>query len=439
MWLSFVTVNSTLTAIYYLHRTLLIIHHCILTIWLAISFWPKFYWEMFGPNSRGPSIWHVISTAHVPPPQLQQDVYLERHKLSVLPEKYQVHTNTVQVSGANTYLQQSGSQDLARAVNAATKYEPATDPLYLSIAYNRILKMRPDIPEDDTFLHILSFISISMIYTIFITRGLVRLFIGRINDRLWPPAERPRRRRRRRKTKLKRPVSLPKMTMRAFATSKSPSEVFTNDSDGIAFIMDNSATGAICNERTMFIGRFTPTRVTLITAEGTKQHTKMVGTIRVIFTTDEGTSNTYDVPGVVYDQDSPHNLIGIPFLAKYFASTHESHDDGTWIKSGACESTLTWDHGKHERTFEHPASELPEMRVNEGTNYFSAFCTRIQRVFNDKAHYAFSSAFTIEPETSPDTVHKITQDEEIEWCDPTPIDHGPKKKVRSAASTKTSK
>ena len=82
--------------------------------------------------------------------------------------------------------------------------------------------------------------------------------------------------------------------------------------------MDNSATGAICNERSMFAGRFTPTLVTLITAEGTKQHTNMVETLCTTFITDDGTSHSYDVPGVVYDPDSPHNLIDIPFLAKYF-------------------------------------------------------------------------------------------------------------------------
>jgi len=122
----------------------------------------------------------------------------------------------------------------------------------------------------------------------------------------------------------------------------------------------------------MFTGRFTPSLVTWITAEGTKQHTKMVGTLHTTFTACDGTYHSYDVPGVVYDPDSPHNLIGIPFLAKYVATQTESHDDGTWIKSGACISTLTWDHGKYERTFEHPSSELPEMQVNEGTSYF--FC-----------------------------------------------------------------
>lgn len=76
----------------------------------------------------------------------------------------------------------------------------------------------------------------------------------------------------------------------------------------------------------MFTGRFTPTIVTLVTAEGEKEHTKMVGTLRVTVHDNSGTPFTYDIPGVVYDKDSPHSLLGVPFLAKYFAKEGEGRD-----------------------------------------------------------------------------------------------------------------
>ena len=129
--------------------------------------------------------------------------------------------------------------------------------------------------------------------------------------------------------------------MKAYAATSSHNETFSMDSDGMAFIMDNLATGGIYNIRSMFVGKFEPQVVELTTANGVSEKKQMVGTIWVAFRDDEGTSHTYDIPRVVYDPDSPHNLLGIPFLAKYFASTGESRDSVTWTKSGAEESEFS--------------------------------------------------------------------------------------------------
>ena len=59
--------------------------------------------------------------------------------------------------------------------------------------------------------------------------------------------------------------------------------------------------------------------------------------------------------------------------------------------------------GKHTRTFYHSERRLPELVLGTGFNYFSSFCTRVRRHYDDNVQYAFSSAYTvIEPET-PDT------------------------------------
>ena len=79
------------------------------------------------------------------------------------------------------------------------------------------------------------------------------------------------------------------------------------------------------------------------------------------------------------------------------------------------------------------------MQVNEGTSYFSAFCTRIKRIFNDEVHYAFSSAFALAPAASSDNENKETSDEDTTWYAPTSIDDGPNKKVRFSDSTKAPK
>ncbi|KAL7546945.1 LOW QUALITY PROTEIN: hypothetical protein ACHAWF_014538, partial [Thalassiosira exigua] len=143
--------------------------------------------------------------------------------------------------------------------------------------------------------------------------------------------------------------------------------------------------------------KFTPHMIQLTTAQGVCARQQMVGTIRITIRDDEGDLHQYDIPGVVYDPDSPHSLIGIPFLAKNFASDDETSDRGTWIKSGDEESQLSWDHEKYTRHFGHPASELPEMQVNEGTAYFQAFCSRMKQAMSDRVHFAFSSAFSVDP------------------------------------------
>jgi hypothetical protein len=43
---------------------------------------------------------------------------------------------------------------------------------------------------------------------------------------------------------------------------------FSVDTDGVYLIIDNSATGGICNIKPMFVGDFEYQTVTLITAEG---------------------------------------------------------------------------------------------------------------------------------------------------------------------------
>ena len=53
---------------------------------------------------------------------------------------------------------------------------------------------------------------------------------------------------------------------------------------------------------------------------------------------------------------------------------------GMFAKSSGTKTMLQWDHGKHKLHFWHvTASQLPEIRLYQGTNYFKAFCTRMAR------------------------------------------------------------
>ena len=54
-----------------------------------------------------------------------------------------------------------------------------------------------------------------------------------------------------------------------YATAADPNEkAFSWDTDGIQFVVDNSATSIISKERRIFHGHITPKRVTLETADG---------------------------------------------------------------------------------------------------------------------------------------------------------------------------
>ena len=173
---------------------------------------------------------------------------------------------------------------------------------------------------------------------------------------------------------------------------------FTSDTDGLSFIIDNSANGAICNEHSLFVGPFKKVNVTVVTAHGPVTEVKNVGKLRLVLKDDEGKDWSYDIPEVVYDPDSPYCLLGIPFLGKFFAKKagdSKVYDDETWILSRSTHSHFKWDHGRHERHFEHGDSTLPELRLYEGSSFFAAFCTRMKAYVNDKVNYAFSSAFSL--------------------------------------------
>ena len=139
------------------------------------------------------------------------------------------------------------------------------------------------------------------------------------------------------------------------------------------------------------------------TAEVTSASTKLVGIIRLLLTEEKNENQIYDIPGCIYDLDSPINILVIPELVKCFndsANFHNPlHDDGTTVKSGATKSHFIWYHSRREHHFMHGASHMPELHLYAGHGYFNALCTSIHKLVGEKVHYAFSSAFSINPHT----------------------------------------
>ena len=128
-----------------------------------------------------------------------------------------------------------------------------------------------------------------------------------------------------------------------------------------------------------------------------------MGVLCIVLTDNSNKHHTYDVPGFFYDPDSPLNILGVPCLGKYFDDgvdiRNPLDEDGTTVKSGSTKSNFVWDHGKHERHFIHVSSRFPELILYVGHGYFNAFYTRVHKLLGVKVHYAFSSAYSVEPKT----------------------------------------
>ena len=61
----------------------------------------------------------------------------------------------------------------------------------------------------------------------------------------------------------KQQKELPTIHVKVFATKRPNEESFAWDTYGLPFVVDNSATSIICNERKVFTGKLTPTKIML--------------------------------------------------------------------------------------------------------------------------------------------------------------------------------
>ena len=68
-------------------------------------------------------------------------------------------------------------------------------------------------------------------------------------------------------------------------------------------------------------------------------------------------------------------------------------DIGTCISSNYCNSTFSWDFGKHTRTFPNSKRGLPEMPVNEGYSIFTTYINFLNQFLVDTVESNLSSIF----------------------------------------------
>ena len=131
------------------------------------------------------------------------------------------------------------------------------------------------------------------------------------------------------------------------------------DTDGIPFVINNSATCTICNDRSQFVRPLQVQHTSVETTHGTASLV-YAGTIAIRLTTDAGQTFEYHVPNTIYNPN-------FPFNAKDTIPNRD--DDGTYVRSSASKTTFVWDHGQHSRDFTHDARSLPVLTLKTGVGY----------------------------------------------------------------------
>ena len=139
------------------------------------------------------------------------------------------------------------------AVAAATVTVFYDDPIHLEIPYIYFMERLPE-PPDGLLKSMLSFTLILFAYLYPILRGLISFCMKRIL-KIFVNHDRRRQKRHRHLTKLQ---------IKVFAADTGEVEsYFSWDTNGIPFIVDNSATAIICSERKIFTGNLSPMSITL--------------------------------------------------------------------------------------------------------------------------------------------------------------------------------
>ena len=110
------------------------------------------------------------------------------------------------------------------------------------------------------------------------------------------------------------------------------------DSDSSFWVCDNSATGHICNDRSLFHGELVPSTFSVSAATGTSE-TNLMGTIVLSVQDDDGVEHTFTLREVVYMKDSPVYLLSTRRLAEQFPD--EAGDQIAEAQESCCSSKST--------------------------------------------------------------------------------------------------
>ena len=248
----------------------------------TILFWPRFYYSIMKPKENRRTLWQILrNPVPVTGPKAAKRIFtvwqpggtnnLIRNKIVCLNQNMHCLSH-YQVKGAFAHLNQKAVQDLDEALAAACAITYYDDPLHLAVPYIFFMDLLPE-PPDGCIKSSLFLTLILFVYLFPIFKALLKHWTTLLLSRIILSDDRNvfvRYGRRKRKTK-----RVTCLHIRLCATDADPGDSpFSWDTDGIAFIIDNSATVIISNERKLFTGPLVPIKVTLETAKGVSTQTK---------------------------------------------------------------------------------------------------------------------------------------------------------------------
>lgn len=169
----------------------------------------------------------------------------------------------------------------------------------------------------------------------------------------------------------------------------------TFNTDSSFWICDNSATGHICKDLTLFQGELTPSIFDVGSATG-KASPDLMGKVQLRLMDDEGVDHVFNLDNVQYVATSPFNIMSVRRLAEQFTDSDGKIDHrGTGITSIFEEHTLFWNKRKYKKTFYTLQSGLPECLFNTGYSRLKAYSSMVSAAYNDTLHWSFVSEETL--------------------------------------------
>ena len=150
------------------------------SVYLTLSFWPRFLWHLLGPSSKRQSILNKLFNTHAPARSLQKDDLWSIHASRRLTSHHYDHqlSSLIQARGDSKHQAQPMNQSFVAAINAATSYKPIVNPFRLARLYNHIQSGLTLLP-DCLLTRMLACISIIMIFTTIILTKSVQYRLSR--------------------------------------------------------------------------------------------------------------------------------------------------------------------------------------------------------------------------------------------------------------------
>ncbi len=181
-----------------------------------------------------------------------------------------------------------------------------------------------------------------------------------------------------------------------YSTSTSQDELdqlSSFDTDSSFWVCDNSATGHICKDKSLFTGDLVPSIYEIGLATG-RSNPSFMGTITLCLTDDEGEKHSFVLNNVNYLPDSlvNVNLLSLRRLAELYPDSAGYPDKtGTGIRSGFDSHTMFWDQEKYKKTFCTASLGLPECLFDLGYSKLELFSTTVSKYYNNTINWAFAS------------------------------------------------